>query len=249
MNIKVATKYQINEYAKAIKTYYLIVILVMAFFGAVSMLNKTGSSGFSGIEGSSMIFLFILGLNSFKDTFLMMLQNGITRKSMFIGRIITIFATGFKMAVIDRFIVNLGGLLNDMSDRITFKGMFESFFAERAESLNIVLFNLEVILITASVYIAAMVAGCFITTAYYRMSKMLKIAVSIGVPTSILIVLPMLDSAVFKGKIAVTMGKFFGFIFGGRTGNPYNLLLSCVVFAVIGLGLTWLLIRKAVEKN
>ncbi len=250
MNIKVATKYQINEYIKSIKIFYLVVILVIALFGILTVFSSSTDfiSG-GGNEGSAIIFLFILGLNSFKETFLLMLQNGTTRKSMFIGRLITILATSAFMAVVDRFIVNVGGLLNDVSDRFQITGMYEKMFYERSESLHIVVMNLEAILITIGIYVAAMVAGYFITTAYYRMSKMLKIAVSIGVPTSLMILLPVLDAAVFEGKVAVALNKFFGYVFGGKTGNPYNLLLTCALFTVVAVGLSWLLVRKAVEKN
>lgn len=250
MNIKVATKYQINEYVKSIRIFYLVVILVIALFGTLTVVSSSSdfiSTG--GTEGSAIIFLFILGLNSFKETFLLMLQNGTTRKSMFIGRLITILATSAFMAVVDRFIVNIVGLFNDMSESFQISGMYEMIFNKRAESLHIVVMNLEAILITISVYAAVMIAGYFITTAYYRMSKMLKIAVSIGVPVSFMILLPVLDSLVFGGKVSVTLGRFFGFVFGSKTGNPYNLFISCIVFTIVGSGLSWLLIRKAVEKS
>ena len=250
MNIKVAIKYQINEYIKSIKIFYLVVVLVIALFGVLIKFSSSSNfAGIGGIEGSATIFLFILGLNSFKETFLLMLQNGTTRKSMFIGRLITILATSTFMAIVDRFIVNIGGLLNNVSERFYIEGLYENIFFERSESLHIVVMNLEAILITIGIYIAAMIAGYFITTLYYRMGKMLKVAVSIGVPSSIMIVLPVLDVVAFKGKISVALGKFFGFVFGGKTGNPYNLLLSCAVFTVVAVGLSWLLVRKAVEKK
>lgn len=250
MNIKAATKYQIKEYIKSIKIFYLVVALVIALFGVLVI--TTSSSSFTstaGIEGSAMIFLFILGLNSFRETFLMMLQNGITRKAMFIGRLITILTTSVLMAVADRFIVNIGGLLNDMSESFQISGMYEMIFDKRAESLHIIVMNLEAILITIGVYAAAMVTGYFITTAYYRMSKVLKLVVSIGLPTSLFILLPVLDFAVFGGRVSVAFGKFFEFVFGGKIGNPYNLLLTCMLIVIVGIGLAWLLIRKAVDKK
>lgn len=247
MNIKVATKYQINEYTKSIKIFYLIVVLVMVFFGVLIAINTPSDfTSNGGIEGSAIVFLFVCGLNSFKETFLMMVQNGVTRKSMFIGRLLSLLATSAFMAVVDRFLVNIAGLFNNISERFYISGMYEELFKERSESLHIVVMNLEAILIAFSVYLAAMIAGYFITTAYYRMSKALKIAVSIGVPSTMLIVLPVLDGSVFKGKIAEVIGRFLKFVFGG---SPYNLLVTCTIFFLVAAGLTWLLIRKAVEKN
>lgn len=250
MNIKTAVKYQINEYIKSIKVYYLVAILVLIFFGVLASINTSSSfNSTGGIEWSSIIFLFILGLNSFKETFLMMLQNGTTRKTMFVGRLITIGVTGAFMAIIDRFIVNVGGLMNNLITRYTVGGMYEEMFNARAETMHIVTLNLEAILITTGIYIVAMMFGYFTTTAYYRMNRMLKVAVSIGVPTTVMIILPLLDVTVFRGKIAIAINKILRFVFGGAAGNPYNLLLSCILCSVVGAGLTWLLIRKAVEKN
>lgn len=250
MNIKAVTKYQINDYIKSIKVFYLVIILVMAFFGVITTTDSSGNFyGGGGVEGSTTIFLFILGLNSFKEAFLMMLQNGITRKTMFISRLITIFSTSVLMAVIDRFIVNLAGLLNDISDSFHFNGMYEMLFEKREASLNIVAINIEAIVITIGVYAATMIAGYFITVLYYRMNKVLKIVVSIGVPTSILFILPILDHALFEGKLTKAVGRMFTFVFGGETGNPYNLLISCLIFIIVAVGLIWLLIRKAVDKN
>lgn len=247
MNIKVSTKYQINEYIKSIKVFYLVVVLVMVFFGVLIAINSPSDfTSNGGIEGSAMVFLFVLGLNSFKETFLMMLQNGVTRKSMFIGRLLTILATSAFMALVDRFLVNIAGLFNNISERFYISGMYEELFTERSESLHIVVRNLEAILIAFFVYAAAMVAGYFITTAYYRMSKALKTAVSIGVPATILIILPILDTTVFEGKIVRVIGKFLEFAFGA---SPYNLILTCAIFFIIAAGLTWLLVRKAVEKK
>ncbi|MDD4113006.1 MAG: hypothetical protein PHC56_08245 [Herbinix sp.] len=249
MNVKLAAKYQLNEYIKSIKIYYLVLVLIMLFFGIIASVERSdGVSYFGGIESTTMIFLFILGLNSFKETFLMMLQNGITRKSMFIGRLITILVTSISMTVIDRLVNSLGELVNN-SKRVKIGRMYEMTFPKRAESLHVIVVNLEAILIIMGIYIAAMVAGYFITTAYYRMNKVLKIIASIGVPALFFVLLPIFDLAVFKGKISTAMGRMFRFMSGGDTGNPYNLLLTCLVFSVVAVGLTWLLIRKAVEKN
>ncbi len=250
MNLKAATKYQIYDYIKSIRIFYLVVFLVIVFFGTIASVSSSGNfQGMGSIEWSAMIFLFVLGLNSFKETFLMMLQNSTSRKMMFISRLITIGITSASMAVIDRIIVNLAGLISNANERFEIGGMYEMLFDKRAASMNIVLLNLEAILITITVYVAAIIAGYFITTAYYRMNKLWKTVVSIGLPSTFLVLLPLLDVAAFDGKVSAAIQKIIIFVFGGKTGNPYNLFLSCILFSAVGIGLSWLLIRKAVEKN
>lgn len=250
MSVKAVTKYQISQYIKSVRAYYTVVLTVIAVSGILSTASsKFSFIGMGSIEGSAIIFLFVLGLNSFKETFLMILQNGSTRKAMFIGRLITAFVASAFMAIFDRLLVNLVELVNNVNERFSIMGMYEMIFDKRAESLNKVAMNLEAVLITIGLYLAAMMMGYFITTAYYRMNRVLKVAVSIGVPTSIFILFPLLDAAVFKGKLTVTFIKIQELVFGGKAGNSYNLLLSCMMFVIVAIGLSWLLIRKAVEKN
>ncbi|TAH65516.1 MAG: hypothetical protein EWM47_11135 [Anaerolineaceae bacterium] len=250
MNIKAATKYQLNEYIKSVRIFYLVVILVTLFFGGiVNFGDSSNVNMMGGTEMSTAIFLFVLGLNSFKETFLMMLQNSTTRKTMFVSRLIAVLATGVSMAIIDRFIISFAKLFTYVNENYQVSGMYEMVFQNRAESLHTVIMNLEAILITIGVYIAAIIAGYFITTAYYRMNKILKVAVSVGVPVTLFFLLPIIDMSVYDGKISRAIGKLFAFVFGGESGNPYNLLISCLLFSVVGIGLSWLLIRKAVEKN
>lgn len=250
MNIKSATKYQMYECITSVRIYYLVIILVTVFFGGITSFgNASGVRVNGGTEMPTVIFLFVLGLNSFKETFLMSLQNGITRKTMFISRLITVLFTGAGMAVIDRIILGFEKLYSSVNKNYHVSGMYEMIFNKRAESLNIAARNMEAALIISGINIAVIIAGYFITAAYYRMNKALKIIISVGVPVTAFILLPMLDHYTFNGKITAAIGRFLVFVFGGKAGNPYNLLLSCVVFAIVGIGLSWLLIRKAVEKN
>lgn len=250
MNIKAGTKYQINEHYKSIRIFYPVVFLVIAFFIVVISVNSNSEFiTIGGLEWSTMIFLFILGLNSFKESFLMMLQNNISRKTMFASRLLAVLITSSTMAVIDRLIVNVGGIFNDVSEKFFINGLYEGMFSQRAESLHVITLNLEAILVTIFVYTAAMVVGYFIALLYYRMNKVAKVAVSIGVPSTIFVLLPLLNETVFNGRLFEAFRKIVIFVFGGETVNPYNLLLTCVLFIIVCLGLSWLLIRKAVEKN
>ncbi len=179
----------------------------------------------------------------------MMLQNSTTRKTMFVSRLVATLVAGVSMAIIDRLIVSFARFLSYINENYRVSGIYEMIFYNRSESLHVIPRNLEAILITIGVYIAMIIAGYFITTAYYRMNKILKVVISVGVPVTVFILLPIIDMSVCDGKLSRVIGKLLTYIFGGESGNPYNLLISCVLFAIVGLGLSWLLIRKAVEKS
>ncbi len=250
MSLKAAYRYQLSEYKKSVMIYYLVVVLVILFFwGSVSFAEGSNIQSTGGIEMSTVIFLFVMGLNSFKETFLMLLQNGISRKTMFYGRLAAagILCTG--MMIIDRVLVTvIKGMIGENSSfRIT--GLYEEFFYKRTQELGFLQESLEGALFTLCFYIIAFSFGYFITTAYYRMNKTAKIAVSVGVPTGFFFVLPVVDSTIANGSISRFIGYMFGTVLGINKDHPYNFVISSLVGACIFLGLSWLLIRKAVDKK
>ncbi len=250
MNLKAAYRYQLNEFKKSIMVYYLVVILVILFFGVtVSFAEGSNFQSSGGIEMSTVIFLFVVGLNSFKETFLMLLQNGISRKSMFYGRLAAAGLLCTGMMVIDRILVTIiKGLIGESSTfRIT--GLYEEFFYNRTKELGFLQSNLEGILFTLCFYLLAFSFGYFITTAYYRMNKAAKIAVSVGLPTGFFFVLPVVDSTITNGRISRFIGYMFGTVLGLKKNQPLNFYISSLVAACVFLGLSWLLIRRAVDKK
>ena len=250
MNLKAAIRYQSNDCFKAIRNFYIVIILMLVLFVfSVEISNDSTVKSMGETEMITMIFLFIVGLNSFKETFLMMLQNGVSRLTMFFSTILNILLTSIFMAVADRFILNIGGLYSYFREEVIVSGMFDMLYEKRVASMHVVALNLEAILIMSGLYIAAFSGGYFITTAYYRMNKLVKVVVSVGLPASIFVLLPMLDKILFGGKITVKILDMLYFIIGGKAENPYNTLFSCIFFSIVCLGLTWLLIRRAIEKS
>lgn len=250
MNYKAALKYQFAEFKKSVIIFYAIVIAVIALF--MLLIATDNSSNFNstgGIEMSSFIFLFVCGLNCFKETFLMMLQNGISRKTMFISRIVSMVGISVLMAIIDRIMVMLFGRFNGTNVRFNIVGLYEQYFSNHANNIGLLQKYAEGTLTTILLYLAAIAFGYFITSAYYRMNKALKAGVSIGVPVGLFIVLPLVDSALTNGKIMEVFSRFIEFAFGIKNGLPYNLMITSGLSFIIFFVLSWLLIRKATDKN
>lgn len=250
MNFKAAHLYQLNEYKKSVMIYYLVVVLVFLFFGvAISVGEESNFTSTGGVEMSSVIFLFVCGLNSFKETFLMLMQNGISRKTMFLSRIAAMGILCMGMMLIDRFVVGIISAVADNGSSFRISGMYEQMFYNRAKDLGLVQKNLEGIIFTLCLYIAGIAVGYFITAAYYRMNKTFKLAVSVGLPVSIFFILPIVDATITNGRISRFLGYLFGTVFGVNKQLPFNFMVSCIVAACIFFGLSWLLIRKAVDKK
>lgn len=93
MKTRASYRYQVFDNLKAIYVFYFVVLCVDALIFVTAYMSHTqtgnASGQFSGMELSTAIFLFIAGLCSFKEAFGMLIQNGVSRKSIFIGRILT----------------------------------------------------------------------------------------------------------------------------------------------------------------
>lgn len=198
-----------------------------------------------GFEFLTSVMLFVLGLFSFKEMFLMMLQNGISRKTMFIGRLITMSAVSIVASIIDRLIINVGKIISKANDKIVIAGIYDMMFEQRNQKS--LLYNLKAIFITIFLYMAVILFGYFIAAIFYRMNRAAKLAVAVGVPAFLLVVLPILDYTVFNGKVFLLINNFLNFVFAGD--NPYNLLITCLLFIAAVVCLSWVVIRKAVDKK
>jgi hypothetical protein len=250
MNLSKSLKYQIFEYVKPTIIFYFVMVCITILCGvAVNSSSELENSQYQGMEMVSIIFLFILGLNSFKDTFRLFLQNSLSRKTLFIGRIISIFIVSVGMVIIDTCLLFISKAVFSNYKNFQVIGLFEQFFNNHINHISKLQMIAENILLLVCVYLSAAFIGYFITVAYYRMSKTLKTVVSIGIPVTATFLLPMFDTFVTKGKISKFIYDFVTFALGTKGGKPYNAMITFGLVAILFGGLSWALIRKAVDKN
>jgi hypothetical protein len=251
MNLNASIKYQVNENKSSIIIYYIVIlaVILLSMTGHIFFPNVIVISGnTNGFELSTMIFLFIAGMNSFRETFCMLVQNSISRKTIFITRLISTGIIGAGMALADRLLVSIGKLLQPDNPSFAITSLHEALYQRNAGGFGNAV---EGLLFATVSYITVWLLGYFITVGYYRMSKGGKITVSIAVPVSLFVVLPILDDTVFQGGIGRFLGRLASFLFGfsGATPNPYAGMLSLLLISAAFSGFAWLMIRKAVVKN
>ena len=102
-----STKYQLRDNTRSVIIYYLVVVVIFAF-GIISTLVNVARFGAEHIhmtlgnaEVITMIYLFVVGLNAFKENFGMLIQNGVSRRSVFLGRLASFGIMAAIMLVID----------------------------------------------------------------------------------------------------------------------------------------------------
>ena len=247
MKFKSAFKFQLQGYVRPLITFYIIVYAIFVFMLATNTLSSRFSGSFGGMDMASMIFIFVLGLNSFKSSFLMLMANGVSRKSIFTAGVVKILPVAAFMAALD----TVNNLV--MSAIARYQSLYSMMYSARYDLAHVAVpAALEGFLWMFFTYAAIAMAGYFITTLYYRMEKPVKLAVSIGVPVLICLILPYVDTHLFAGKLTNAIGQFIsaaaGFA-GPGAPNPYIAMLSnTLCFAVLGV-LCYLLIRRAPVKE
>ena len=253
MNLRASLKYQLYDCKKPVLIFYLVIsaLLVLIFTAHRLFIDYySGTTSMNGLEFGTAIFIFIVGLNSFKETFRMFLQNGVSRRTLFISQILAGLTVSAVITVISTLFVVIGKLLASGSDRFFFYSLIEMIYTDRyaAEIINMQML-LESLPFFTIMLATALMAGYFITVLYYRLNKGGKIAVSVGVPVFLFILLPIFDT-VFGGlsiftvylKVLLSVSDFYLI-------NPYCGMLIYALIFVLFSGLSWLLMRKAVAKN
>lgn len=259
MKLKSTVKYQMIDMEKPVCIFYFILLCTLVFGFTVTgsrfvisgtIVTTTTGSELFGMELASVIFLFVCGLNSFKEFFRMFMQNGISRRTIFISRLITILAVCTGMAVIDKGILLLGKLIASISTRISYTGLFEMIYAVRADRISSLHMHIDGFFFNLCLYLAVMTIGYFITIAFYRMNRIAKITVAIGVPMVLLNGLPILDAALLHGAVMRALVNAVTFAFGFQNGaNPYFGMISLLLIAAVFCCLSWMMVRRAVVKD
>lgn len=243
MSLKKMINYKLYTSKKALYVFYFVIFCIYAFTAIISLFSNDSGEA-SGVEISSVIFIFILGLNFFKQDFFMGLQNGVSRKSFMISNMVALSAIAALMTVVD----TLFSLVSPIF--INTVTIFEQIYGDsRYIDSSLIEKTFHYIVWTFFLYLLAAIVGLFVTTAYYRMSKPLKTAVSIGVPVFFFILLPIFDMLLPQLKIMYNLSKAIAFCLGISNGfNPYYAVVSCFIATLILSGLTYLLTRRAVVK-
>lgn len=253
MNIKASYRYQISDHVKPVILYYFILICVYAvLFLTITVKDYQANSAyadgnFNGIELATAIFLFIIGMCSFKESFGMMMQNGISRRTIFISRTLTILSVASVLAFIDQILSLIFGTISKLSNVsvLNYKSIFEMLYVKNAADIGIFQKSILSYLFAFLLYLSIVATGYVISLMFYRMNKAGKIIVGVGAPNLLFGILPLLDTVLTGGRIYAVLGKFLYFSLGITDHQPINALITFSLAFLLFSGIGWLLIRRA----
>jgi hypothetical protein len=243
------TKYMLREYKRALALFYAIQIILMSCLFAIVINVDRSTAQFTGAESIGITFIFVVSLASFKETFRMLIQNGVSRKTMIVGQVAWILCMSAIMSVIDRLISLVGAIGTHITDRFTTGGLLEQLYPSRfSYDPGNILTHFKTIAFSFCLYAAFAALGYLISHLYYRMNTAAKVAVSISVPCFLIIGLPIIDR-VTKGKISYFFERVSYLLSGvGGSGSPLRLMAFSLLCCALLCGLSWLLLRRAQVK-
>ena len=248
-NILASYKYQLSDTKRSIIIYYCV-ILALLILMSVSMVTVTSSSNvtLSGMDFATVVFLFVIGLVSFKEPFKMLIQNGVSRKSMFISKILTALTITLIMSVADKIIMIVCRTFASHMDGTIYNSMFEQVYNAFLHGKPGILIHADIFIYNFVLYLMMFALGTLITLVFYRMNKAGKIALGVGIPVFFSFIFPIIDTLLLHNKLSHAISHFINFALGIYNCNPYAAMITFTISSILFFALSWLLIRRAVIK-
>ncbi len=251
--MKLAAKYYLHNLRNLLLIVFLISLgvalssslLFGIVLGTVSDSNGEGEYYvIIGFEFSFMILALVSGLVSFYEAFPFFQQNGVSRKSQFMGWTVSLLA----LSVVEAILAIVSSWF--WGQFFLYRGMFNQLYQPLQASTNGALFLVQEFLWVCMICLFLGWAGFAIALLYYRLSKMGKILVSILVPGTLFILLPIADLSLLRGGYAWLLEKARMLLIGYLPGGIYPMVpvIGALVGSVLLAVISWLMMRRAEVK-
>jgi hypothetical protein len=241
MNLKPILHYQWKEVSKAFWPFYTI-IFFQNFFQILIDPSPDTPSTFRGNEIATMIVCFVIGILIFKNNFRFFTSFSVSRKRLFFGLLSGLGLTALVASLIDT--INFAIYLKFMKSRTLYLIMAQNFFGKSPDApitSSLVFANWLWCFLE---YLCVALLGLLIRALYYRMSKSVKIIVSVGVFAILFLILPLMDSKLMNWEIAHFLSNTLVW-WVTLSLKPGPDLFSRLAMAAVFSALFWLLLRRA----
>lgn len=247
MKLKQSIRYQLADFIGPVIVYYGIVVaahvvLFLAWIFTPATIHLGG-----GLTVFSGLFLFICGLCSFHDNLPMHLQNGVSRKTMYTAWLVVTVIVSAAMAAADTVLATLIDLLNLPIWRGS-SNMFLSLFDLEGMGFGATFVNTLFSFPFSFMLLALlMTLGYFLVVFFYRLPVKLRIVVGacagfllfFGVPG-----VKILDTNLLGEGLRAFFRQYLEPVLEFLRENPFALMGTWAVAAVVLAAVTWLILRR-----
>lgn len=247
MKLKSSVRYQLWDYGKAMAAFYVIIVLAVIIYLRLSGTGQpsAGTRSFAGIEVFTILFSFIVGLYAFNNCFFFFIQSGISRRTMFRGRCVAVVLMSFISALAGQLLVMICRLI----DADIIFGIYQRLYHGQLWNKNSFQAFAGELMLNFVIYILFGCVGYFTAIMYYRMSRIGRFGVSIGVPAVILWMLPNLDRIAKENPFSLAQIESSLGGFGTEIVISYGLVIICILISVVIGASSWYLLKGAVVRG
>ena len=243
MNMRIEPHYK-NHMREWLKGLFVLGIVMVALFtmNLIVEILVPGEGSTSAMESVGIIFIFVSGIAKFKQSLKHSFANGISRKTEFVTSLLSGATAGIIMVL---GFITFGFLYSLIEP---YKSLFDEAFTTYNFS-SVAEYVLNRFFYDFFGYFGSYIAGACIGALYYRMNRVLRIAVSVGVPCLFIFGSGGLAYAAFRND---TLRNFFETIIEFITrvmSQPLTNNIFTIVNTVICAVIYFLLIRKAPIKE
>lgn len=235
MKIKPIYKYFMTDMRNGLLVYYLVMLAIMLVNTIMLAIWTEDSSVSMSYEGCSMIASFVWGCIGFKEPFYLFSQNGSSRKSFYIARLLLMLSLGAALTVGDQLCYLIASFVNSLTSSyhtFSFFGGFDTIRGPISLALSFCMF------------LACYGLGAFISLVFFRLNTLGKVLVGAGVPILLFVGLPMLDAFAFAGSLLRKLAEVVIAIFSSAA----SIAIFFLIIAAVTMALVWLLTRRAIVK-
>ena len=235
MNFLPIFKYRLKDDLKAVGVFLLVTLLctVLVIYGVLIMVSAIDERVVSNFSIALTVFSFVIGIVTVREDLRLGIQNGVSRG--------TSLAACFTANVVASMVAALGVTLVEwlsVATQDTTNAALMSFYAMiYGEDLSLS-GQLRSFLLSFVWSGSAVFVGSFLSLLYWRLSKLWRWIVSLGMGAALLL---LMNAAVISGRLMDKVLSFFRWL--GEA--PLNLSMFLIGVAVVFAVIDWLLTRKA----
>lgn len=255
MSIYPSFRYQLWDHRTAILVYYIVLAgMLLASLIAVPFIS-IGSGDFvstNGVTAVTTVFAFVLSLCAFKDSFLMNLQHGVSRRSFFLGRLAVMGTVCGILALLDEaYTLLLKGLQAIWPHAFLSSSLYEMIYCYTPKEGGFTIETSPATILMSVVFsffvlLAASSLGYLVTAFMYRLNKTGKILFWAGAPILLVILASYCGTYPYSPVTRFVEDALM--LAAECIATLPRLMLTCTVCTLTFSGLSWLLMRRAAVK-
>lgn len=215
---------------------YAIVALITLIIG-ISM-GSFENVGTNCLETNTLIYIGVLGVLGYSEDFKMLIQNGFTRKYIFIASISMFVFIAGSMALVDTVV---GNVLHAL--QTNYQSVYGGIYGYENVFLNWLWLFLLYTLVCTLFYLVVLVIN--------RIGKAGSLYLGIGIGGMVLLIIALFRfvfTSTFVNKVVEWLFKAFGFMPDGTINHLFPVLTLLILTAIFGIGAYAVIRRTELKK-